>query len=55
MTGHTVHLDIVIKMGEHDVEDMMGYMKALSSFKKGDTTTVVFKRGEEEISVEVEF
>jgi len=47
--------DIVIKMGDYEVKDMMGYMAALGKFKKGDKTKVVVKRGEKEIVVEVEF
>ena len=47
--------DIVIKMGDTEVKDMMSYMKALSSFKKGDTTTVVVLRKKEKIAVGIEF
>ena len=47
--------DIVLKMGEHDVPDMMGYMKALGEFKKGDKAKVIVLRGDEEVEVEVEF
>ncbi|MBK8582787.1 MAG: PDZ domain-containing protein [Flavobacteriales bacterium] len=47
--------DIVIKMGDHDVPDMMGYMKALGMFKKGDKTTVTVLRDGKEIKVEVHF
>jgi Zn-dependent M28 family amino/carboxypeptidase len=47
--------DVVIQMGEHKVEDMMGYMKALSKFKKGDTTTVKVQRGNELIDAAVIF
>lgn len=47
--------DIVIQMGNMPVEDMMGYMKALSQFKKGDKTSVKVKRGENEKTYEVEF
>ena len=48
--------DIVVKMGEITVTDMMSYMKALSEFKKGDKTIVVVKRGKKEIIKEkVEF
>ena len=36
--------DIVIKIGEYAVKDMMGYMKALSKFEKGNTTTVSVNR-----------
>lgn len=47
--------DIVIKMGDYDVPDMMGYMKALGKFKVGDTTTVVVLRDGKEVSAEVTF
>ena len=47
--------DIVIKMGEHNVEDMMGYMKALSKFKPGDSTAVVVKRDKDTIQRKVTF
>ncbi|MFK7807969.1 MAG: M28 family peptidase [Saprospiraceae bacterium] len=47
--------DIVIQMGEHKVEDMNGYMDALSKFKKGDSTIVKFKRGEKVMEAEVQF
>lgn len=47
--------DIVIQLGEHVVEDMMSYMKALSKFEKGNTTTVKVKRGDEVVEAEVTF
>ena len=47
--------DVVIQLGEHAVEDMMGYMKALSKFEAGNTTIVKYKRGEEVIEAEVTF
>lgn len=47
--------DIVIAIGEFKVHDMMSYMEALSKFKKGDKTTVIVKRSEEEKTAEVEF
>lgn len=47
--------DIVIKMGDIDVVDMMSYMKGLSAFKKGDKTTVVVKRGDKELKRKVQF
>lgn len=47
--------DIVIKMGAHDISDMMTYMKALSGYKKGDTTDVTVKRGDELVVVAVTF
>ncbi|RLD21438.1 MAG: peptidase M28 [Bacteroidetes bacterium] len=47
--------DIVIKMGDVEVRDMMAYMEALGKFKKGDKVKVIVKRGEEKVEVEVEF
>lgn len=47
--------DVVLQLGEHAVDDMMGYMKALSKFEEGQTTTVKVKRGEEIIEAEVTF
>jgi len=47
--------DIVVKMGDSTVVDMMSYMRALSSFKNGDTTTVIIDRDAKEIEVEVTF
>jgi hypothetical protein len=40
--------DVVVKMGEHDVNDMQGYMEGLSMFEAGDTTAVtVIRNGDE--------
>jgi hypothetical protein len=47
--------DIVIKIGEHNVTDMMGYMRALGKFTKGDKADVMVKRGEGQVTVNVEF
>ncbi len=47
--------DIIIKMGDLEVKDIYDYMKGLAQFKKGDTTTVVVKRGEKELKREVTF
>ncbi len=38
--------DIVVQVGEMPVNSMEDYMQALSKFKKGDNTTVKYKRGE---------
>jgi len=38
--------DIVVKLGDSTIVDMMSYMRSLSTFKSGDKTTVEFKRGE---------
>ncbi len=37
--------DVVKRLGGHEVKDVQGYMKALSKFKKGDTTTIEVLRG----------
>ena len=47
--------DIVVKMGEHEVTDMMSYMKSLSKFEKGQTAIVTVDRSRELIEVEVTF
>ncbi|MGE0588028.1 MAG: M20/M25/M40 family metallo-hydrolase [Cyclobacteriaceae bacterium] len=47
--------DIVVKLGDNEVVDMMSYMKALSAFEKGNETTVVVKRGDEELQVPLKF
>ncbi len=47
--------DIVIKLGDSTVVDMMSYMRALSSFNTGDQTVVEFKRGAEVKASEVKF
>ena len=47
--------DIVIKIGEYAVKDMMGYMKALSKFEKGNTTTVSVNREGDKIIKEITF
>lgn len=45
--------DVVIKIGEKDVEDMMAYMKCLGEYEAGDQTVVRVKRGEEELDLDV--
>jgi peptidase M28-like protein/PDZ domain-containing protein len=47
--------DIVIKMGDIEINTMMDYMKSLGTFKKGDKTTVIVKRGEETLKMKVTF
>ena len=36
--------DVIVKMGEFDIEDIYGYMNALGKFRKGDTCIVVVER-----------
>lgn len=47
--------DVVIELGGQKVKNVQDYMKALSTFKKGDKTTVVVKRGTENLSLPLEF
>ncbi|QTE24384.1 M28 family peptidase [Polaribacter cellanae] len=47
--------DIVIKLGDSLVTNMMSYMRALSVFEKGNSTKVVVKRGETKIEKEINF
>lgn len=47
--------DIIVQLGTLNISDMESYMKALTSFKKGDKTTVKIKRGETEKTLPVQF
>ncbi|SFR36783.1 PDZ domain-containing protein [Robiginitalea myxolifaciens] len=47
--------DIVIQLGDSTVVDMMSYMRALSIYETGDTTTVTVLRGTEELSRSIQF
>lgn len=47
--------DVVTKIGTHDISDIYAYMKVLSLFKKGDTTTIVFLREGESKEAQVTF
>ncbi len=47
--------DIVLSMGDYLISDIMVYMKALASFKKGDTTIVKVKRNNEEKEFKITF
>lgn len=47
--------DVVVKMGDSLVTDMMSYMRVLSTFDQGDKTTVIIERGGEEIIKEITF
>lgn len=47
--------DIIIGLGDIQVKTIQDYMKGLSMFKKGDSTTVKVKRGTEEKTMPVTF
>ena len=47
--------DVLLQMGDYKIVDVMNYMTTLSKFKKGDKTSLTYKRGNEEIKIEIEF
>lgn len=47
--------DIVIKLGDSTVVDMMSYMRALSVFKKGDKTKAVVNRKGKKVTAKIQF
>lgn len=47
--------DVVVQMGDSTVTDMMSYMRALSAFEEGDSTSVVIDRNGEKITVQITF
>ncbi|MFN8308436.1 MAG: M20/M25/M40 family metallo-hydrolase [Chitinophagales bacterium] len=47
--------DIIIRLGEFAVSDIYKYMDALARFKKGETTTLIFKRNNKELQTSVTF
>jgi hypothetical protein len=47
--------DILLQLGEYKFVDVMAYMVTLSKFKKGDKTILIYKRGEVETKLNIEF
>lgn len=47
--------DIVVKLGDSTIVDMMSYMRALSGFAAGQETVVEYKRGDELKASQVKF
>ncbi|WP_296383437.1 M28 family peptidase [Winogradskyella sp.] len=47
--------DVVLKLGDSTITDMMSYMRALSVFDKGDEADITVKRGEEIVETKVKF
>ncbi|HVM87438.1 MAG TPA: M20/M25/M40 family metallo-hydrolase [Puia sp.] len=47
--------DIIIQLGEYNVSSLENYMQALSRFKKGDSTSVKYKHGNDVVAVAVRF
>jgi S1-C subfamily serine protease len=47
--------DIIFQLGNYTVTSLENYMQALGNFKKGDTTVVKFKRGNESKEAAIQF
>lgn len=47
--------DVVVKLGDSTIVDMMSYMRALSVFDEGDSTKVVVKRDNKKIEATIKF
>ncbi|WP_019670831.1 M28 family peptidase [Eudoraea adriatica] len=47
--------DIVVRLGDSTVVDMMSYMRALSAFEPGDSTTVSVKRNDQTLKARIIF
>ena len=47
--------DVLLQVGDYKLVDVMSYMQALSKFKKGDKTTLLYKRGADEVKLDIEF
>jgi C-terminal processing protease CtpA/Prc len=47
--------DIVKQLGETKTSSVEAYMQALSKFKKGDSTTVIIQRKEQELTFQIVF
>lgn len=47
--------DIVIKIGDSTIVDMMSYMRALASFETGQKTKVVVERNGQNVEADIEF
>lgn len=47
--------DVIVKIGDSDVTDIYSYMEALGKLEPGQETTVILKRGDEEIEKAITF
>jgi S1-C subfamily serine protease len=47
--------DVIIQMGDSTIVDMMSYMRALSAFQKGDSTSVAYERAGAIMEAKVKF
>ena len=47
--------DVILQMGDSTIVDMMSYMRALSAFQKGDSTSLAFERAGVKLEAKVKF
>jgi len=47
--------DVIVQLGKQNITNLEAYMQALGTFKKGDTTTVVVKRGNKQQQFKIQF
>jgi S1-C subfamily serine protease len=47
--------DIVLQIGDYKVSSMESYMQTLGKFKKGDRVKVVYQRGGEQLTADIQF
>jgi hypothetical protein len=47
--------DVIVKIGETEIENVYTYMDVLTKLKKGETAKVVVKRGNEDVVLDVTF
>jgi len=47
--------DIVLQIGDYRISSMESYMQTLGRFKKGDKTKLIYQRGAEQFTVEIQF
>jgi hypothetical protein len=45
--------DVIIKLGDQSIGNLKDYSNALKTYKPGDTTAIIYKRGEEELKSEI--
>jgi aminopeptidase YwaD len=46
--------DIILKLGDVNIKDIYDYMESLNKFKPGDKSTIVIRRGDQEMSLAVD-
>ncbi len=47
--------DVILKVGDMEITDMGAYMRMLSEMEEGTQTTVTVRRGEEELTLDIQF